>query len=254
MLLFLVDFGMKITKVALSCTFLIAMFSCTRTDYYIDKTSAKFTVIPVADSIQTIIWDNSILVNPAGNHYKIDKLQFYISNLKLFKNNIKKFQSDKIVYLDPQTDKFGSFLVENIPVGNYDKITFDLGLDSAKNTDLALPSSIENNNMSWPTAMGGGYHFLKMEGHYLDGSSTWQGYAVHLGRNENLPHVTITTGLNQTRIQNQYNLIFNINQVFGSPNIYDLLTQPSYTMSDSIAMSKIKINIQNNAFALQQIK
>jgi hypothetical protein len=51
---------------------------------------------------------------------------------------------------------------------------------------MLLSTTLDNLNMAWPTAMGGGYHFLKMEGHYLDSLNTNQGYAIHIGKNENL--------------------------------------------------------------------
>ena len=36
--------------------------------------------------------------------------------------------------------------------------------------------------MAWPDVMGGGYHFLKLEGHYKK-DSLLAGYAMHIGQN-----------------------------------------------------------------------
>ena len=58
--------------------------------------------------------------------------------------------------------------------------------------------------MAWPTAMGGGYHFMKVEGHYLDTSNTIQGFAIHLGKNNNLVNVLINQYFYQ---QNFYMII-----------------------------------------------
>jgi hypothetical protein len=40
-------------------------------------------------------------------------------------------------------------------------------------------------------------------------------------------------------------MIFNLNEVFANPNKYDLNIENNYTMSDSIAMLKIKNNIKD---------
>lgn len=105
--------------------------------------------------------------------------------------------------------------------------------------------------MAWPTAMGGGYHFIKIEGHYLDTSSTIQGFAIHLGKNNNLVNVAINQVLNQQNSLHNYSLIFNINEVFSNPYLYNLNIDNNYTMSDSVAMFKIKSNMKD-AFSIIQ--
>jgi hypothetical protein len=105
--------------------------------------------------------------------------------------------------------------------------------------------------MAWPDAMGGGYHFMKLEGHYLDTVNVDKGYAIHLGKNENLVTAKVNSTLHQVYWDHRYTLYFDINEVFANPYTYNLNFDKNYTMSDSLAMLKIKNNM-SDAFSIKQ--
>lgn len=201
--------------------------------------------ITIKSNNPTIIWDSINNTNAAGNKYSVHKLNLYISNIILKKDDGSIFKTDKIFYIDPSQASKNSFQLDSIPKGNYIEFSCLIGIDSLRNVNYGLGSSIDNLNMSWPTAMGGGYHFVKMEGHYKDTAGIVHGYAIHLGRNTNLIKTKISNSITLINETHNCSLVFNTNEVFQNPYLYNLNFEKNYTMSDSAAMSKIKINMQD---------
>jgi len=238
----------------ISFLILIIFLSCKKdtNSYSTEYSKAKFTVSLKCDGAAVYI-DSLINTNSSGNIYSIHNVNFYISNIKMKRDDDSIFSSTKIIYIDPLLSSKNTFYLDSIPVGNYTEISYNIGIDTIHNIDFALTSTLDNLNMAWPTAMGGGYHFLKMEGHYLDSLNTNQGYAIHIGKNENLILVKTNQLLQQRNNTHEYSMIFNINEVFANPYNYNLNIENNYTMSDSIAMLKIKNNIKD-AFHVFQNK
>lgn len=214
------------------------------------STSATFKLVLKSDA-PLFIWDSLCNTNAAGNYYSVVHLKMYVSNITLKKENGSSLSFNKVYYLDPSDSLKNSIAIDALPKGNYTEMSFLLGLDSIHNIDYGLPSNLDNLNMAWPTAMGGGYHFLKMEGYFLDSLSVSNGYAIHLGTNHNLSRISINKQMVQEDGLHNYSLVFNINEVFVNPYLYDLNKEPVYTMSDSTAMYKIKTNIKD-AFTIIQ--
>lgn len=212
--------------------------------------SAKF-YINVKSNSAPIEWDSLNNINAAGNTYSIHNINMYISNITMKRNDGYVYYNNNIFYIDPAQQSKNSFQLDSIPKGNYIEISYFIGIDSARNIDFGLGPTIDNLNMAWPTAMGGGYHFIKIEGHYLNTANIKKGYAIHLGKNKNLVEIKINNSLTQQNSQHCYSLTFNVNEVFQTPYLYNLNLDNNYTMSDSIAMSKIKINM-TDAFTINQ--
>lgn len=212
--------------------------------------SAKIVVLLKNNNIP-IIWDSLNNTNAAGNIYSIHTVNFFISDISIKRDDGYLYKTNGVFYLDPSSNSKSVIQIDSIPKGNYTEISYLVGVDSTKNIDFGLGTTIDNLNMAWPTAMGGGYHFIKIEGHYLDTTNTIQGYAIHLGKNKNLVKVKIIHNLSQQNTSHNYSLLFNINDVFSSHYVYDLNVDNNYTMTDSAAMTKIKNNIQN-AFTIIQ--
>ena len=116
----------------------------------------------------TLQFDDIIYTNAAGNNLSITRLQFYLSNFEVENSTGVLYNFDDVIYVDAQNSTNTSFTLTDIPFGNYKRINFLIGLDSIHNMENALPHTVENDNMVWPAPMGGGYHFLKMEGNFLD--------------------------------------------------------------------------------------
>lgn len=187
-----------------------------------------------------LYFDSLMYTNAAGNQYSVTKVHYYLSRFRLYKEGNVKYSSDTIIYVD--AEQAMNFLFRNVPVMTYDSLSFHIGLDEAQNKSNSLPATTENVNMGWPDVMGGGYHFLKLEGHWID-SSRKLGYAMHIGNNGFLVRAGVTTNIEvQGGKTISRKLMMNINEWFAHPNTYNLATDGVYSMGNVQLMKKLSEN------------
>lgn len=196
---------------------------------------------------EPLAYDSIRYINEAGHQYSVTRLEYYLCNLVL---KGAGGTADHVVagpwYINgtwPNTFDLGV-----VPAGGYDGISVDLGLPPALNQTNALPPAMEHVNMAWPIPMGGGYHFMKFEGHFLlQGQPT--GFAMHLGKDQNLVHCELSQPFTVGSGQGKLVLVFNLNEVFRDPHTYDLSTGNQSMGSDSL-MALLRDNC-SNAFTFQ---
>ncbi len=220
---------------------MLSLFSCKKYEnLFPEKIDLVVKLEHAIDSFP-LLYDTIMYFNQAGNNYEITRLEYYISNIKLHSDFLGDYTSSKIFYVNPQIPSTLSLLLEDVPSGRYTSISYTIGIDSSHNISFSLPNTAENIGMSWPNGMGGGYHFLKLEGHYLYNSIS-TGYAVHLGNNSfqatGIIHHDFMLGYTPYEIE----LEMNINEWYQSPNIYNFQVDGNYTMGDSVLMGKIASN------------
>jgi len=228
---------------------LMCMPSCKKESIDPTYSKAKFT-FQMNSADAKIIWDSLNYTNQAGNKYSVSTANFYISGI-VMKSATKTYSSKKVFYLDPKVASKSYFSLDSIPPSDYTEISMYIGLDKNTNKSNSLTATTDNMNMAWPDMMGGGYHFLKLEGNYKDSLNVTKGYAIHLGKNHNLVTVKITQNMKQKYWDHAYTVKFNVNEVFANPYKYDLNWEKNYTMSDSVAMLRIKNNM-SDVFTLVQ--
>ncbi len=191
---------------------------------------------------QSIIRDSILYYNEAGNQYSIYNLLYYLSEIKLTKSDGNTVLLKNIHYVDCFDPATNTFILKNIPAGEYSGISFNIGIDSLHNEHDSLPNTVENINMEWPDMMGGGFHFLRLEGYFTDAGNNY-GYAMHIGTNPclipvQLPNAITVTAESQTNLT----LKMNVNEWFRNPNTYDFNIDGNYTMGNMPLMMKITEN------------
>lgn len=180
----------------------------------------------------------------AGYKYQVTKLNYYLSGFVFTRSDGSSYRSDSVFYVDASQDPGNILVFKNFAPGNYTKVTFYLGLDSMHNISNILPLTMNNINMQWPDMMGGGYHFMKLEGHYIDSSGTW-GFAMHLGKNKNLVHIQLNKSFSISENgSGNLSLTMNINQWFRNP-VYDFDKDGNYAMNNDTALYKLCLNGSN---------
>ena len=115
--------------------------------------------------------------NTAGEQYNVQRLNYIISNIKLHKNN-ETILLKEIHFIDASdntTLRFDGGILEN---GDYTSISFTMGLENTMNINNIYINEGFHATMFWPEIMGGGYHYMKLEG---DFDTITQGYATHTG-------------------------------------------------------------------------
>lgn len=110
-------------------------------------------------------------INASNETFNINKLNYYISNIRLttMDNKVFTVPQDSSYFMIREEDKNTQRVVlKNIPTGDYNSIAFLIGVDSLRSTmDLSkrpgvLDPAQGHDGMYW--AWNSGYIFFKMEG------------------------------------------------------------------------------------------
>jgi len=132
---------------------------------------------------------------------------------------------DEEHYVDATDNSTTSYTpADKVFEGTYTGISFVIGLDTAKNVSWRFLNPPEN-RMEWPIGMGGGYHYLKLEGKF-ESDARVNSFQAHSGQlmgipyliNVNLPGSSFTVEGQNIVVQ----IIMDINKWWDNPNTIDL--------------------------------
>jgi hypothetical protein len=235
---------MKKTAIVLVTASLL--FSCQKKENKVELLPAVYSSLEIKLDYTV---DNAALLNgqmnyttAAGYNYSVTKLVYYLSRVSLVKQDNSKIEIGEYQFCDAFDPSLNRLYFRHIPAGDYKAIVFNIGLDSSLNISNRLPATTENINMQWPDPMGGGYHFLMLEGYFTDSTGT-NGYAVHLGTNKPLINIMLDKSLHfEENSHLSFNLVMNVNEWFRTPDVYDFVKDGNYTMGNQTTMMKIARN------------
>jgi hypothetical protein len=212
---------------------------------------------------QPLVKDTMKYVNAAGNHYSVSEVKYFISDVILYKSDGSKqfiFKWKDIQYVDeslPESKIWNVF--DRIQSGVYDSISFTFGITKEKNISFMYVNPPEV-NMAWPDQLGGGYHYLMINGFWKNTNNLRTPFNFHLGIGQ------IYSGINNTGtitgfVQNYFRvslknsqftisngqtkeiqLIMNIDNWFKTPHIYDHNYWGGAIMQNQPAMQMAKEN------------
>ncbi len=137
---------------------------------------------------QPIQLNTNIYINEAGNHYEISDLMYFISDLTLYPHNGNSILIDDwkaIHYIDihiPTTLIWEVY--DKIPTGLIDSISFIFGLNESRNQPFIFVNPPES-NMFWPQILGGGYHYMMINGKWINQNDTVYPFNFHIGIGQN---------------------------------------------------------------------
>lgn len=199
--------------------------------------------------------------NLSGNIYQVDELQYFISELKLTTSagQIIDITSDSAIhYVDLDIPASLSWNPKDlIPAGNYTNISFVFGIIEAKNKTGLFVNPPER-DMFWPDMMGGGYHYLKMNGKWKSAGDVIKPFNFHMGIGMNMPgtefyqnYFTVTLPLNMHTgsLGNMFTVTMNIEKWFEAPNVWDWNVIGGQIMMNQMALGKAAQN-GVNAFSV----
>jgi hypothetical protein len=203
---------------------------------------------------QPLEYDTLKYVNAAGNHYMVTNIQYFISDICLHKPNgdsVLLNTKNHIHYVDTDLPKTWQWnLKDSIPAGKYSSISFTFGMNKKENRSLRFPNPPES-AMFWPQYLGGGYHYMKLNGKWIDTTGSLHPFNFHLG----IGQIYDSTGKITRFVQNYFKvtlpassftvkngqtvdliLNMNVNKWFENPNIYDLNVWGGKIMQNQKAM------------------
>lgn len=220
-------------------------FSCTdeKEDSIVTSTGNLDLVIEHTVDDLPLQFDSLMYYTKFGEQYNITRLNYYLSNFILYRNHTIVYQQKTPFYINAKA-QYPIVRLSNVPVGTYDQIGFSIGLSAEQNMHGKLPSIDEHLGMIWPTLMGGGYHFLKLEGQFVVNGQPPKGYALHTGLNFcRVVHQPVKMPLTiQSTSDTTVTLTMNINSWFYSPTTYSLVQHGNYTMGDTVLMRLLTEN------------
>jgi hypothetical protein len=133
---------------------------------------------------QPLVRNELIYTNAADNDYLVTDLMYFISDITFYRNDGSRRMISEwrdIFYIDeniPETKTIRFY--DKIPAGTYDSITFIFGISGAKNKSFMFVNPPEV-LMGWPEVLGGGYHYMMMNGKWKDSTGTLMPFNFHLG-------------------------------------------------------------------------
>ena len=130
--------------------------------------------------------------NAAGNILTFDNLEYLISDLTIAGIRV---EHPLVHYINNDTANSIMLLTYQFPTGNYNNISFTFGLNADQNITNLHPNL---SRMAWPVPMGGGYHYMMIDGKWSnEGETTNQGFGLHLGALERIIRIDTIFGFSQ---------------------------------------------------------
>lgn len=205
--------------------------------------------------------------NAAGNVYEVTEAQYFISNICLTRmdgTQVKITSDNSAHYVDADIAATLTWLpADEVPAGVYSTISFVFGL--APEYDYYYPNPPEN-NMSWPSYLGGGYHYMKINGKWQLANGTLSPFNLHLGFGQQHDAAGNITGFIDNTFmvslplsgfviaENQITDIelgMNINNWFTNPYLFDFNNYGGSIMQNQEAQEVLKANGAADVFSVR---
>lgn len=221
----------------------------------ITKPAINFTHHWNGEPVSNANFNSLQFTNENGSLLSIEKLRYLISNITFYKNGETPITIKGYKLINVGTNENTSYVLETgIPGGTYDNVSFTFGFDSIDNTDGMYP---DLNTALWnvPAMLGGGYHFMQLEGKFINALNAETGYQYHIIQavdisaplspifqdtsfTVNLGSVTIGYGAD-------INIEMGISEWFKNPNQWNLNTHHTMLMPNFQAQIAMYENGQN---------
>ena len=236
----------------------IILFGC-NTDLKDNPTQSTLSIKFVHhwDGIQLTNSDFNLFnyTNSYGTVLSIERLRYLISDVVLTKNNGQTVVLEGYSLVDLSNENSLEYIpIDLIETGAYSNISFVFGFTNEKNTNGGYT---DLNSESWnvPSLLGGGYHFMQMDGKFLTADNEEQSYNYHAiraadnpGETPSFPQDTffrVDLGAVTVRGDAEVNIAMNIAEWFKNPNSWNLNEYNQMLMPNSEAQIMIYENGQN---------
>ena len=211
----------------------------------------NFSFVVDNDSLRL---DTCMYQNAAGNLYEVNDVQFFISKVMLETTSgelLEISDNQGVHYVDIRIPGTLSWkIADELDNETYRSITFVFGLEGEQNTTGYFPNPPEN-NMSWPDMIGGGYHYMKINGRWIDPEGVRQPFNLHTGKiatDNGFADNTFTVTLPLTNVSTlgkkttPITLQMNVNAWFSNPNTFDFNVFGGSIMQNREAQEVLRAN------------
>lgn len=176
-------------------------------------------------------------VNQNGDTLNINRLRYLISDITLYKTNGDSVVFNGYKLVDLANNGSMNYLPGEADWGSYAAVGFTWGFDSLDNQQNYI--DLNSANWNWPAMIGGGYHFMQLDGQFLQGGvakpfNFHNGTASNMGNHEaNHSYIKLPgIALNERNVSIEIKM--NIAEMFRNPytwdfNVYSTMLMPNYT-------------------------
>ena len=125
--------------------------------------------------------DTGTYTTAAGDQFKVNTFKYILSNFVLTKADGSTYAvPDSYFLLDQAIDATRHVALANVPAGDYNKVSFVVGVDSARNVSGAQQGALRtDNDMYW--SWNSGYIYTKLEGTSPQSPQVGQALVYHIG-------------------------------------------------------------------------
>lgn len=195
--------------------------------------------------LNSLIYSNSF-----QETYSIQRLLYVVSDIKFHCENGETVSLPKYHFVN--LDNLDSSILENISLPSFcTSISFTFGFSGAENSSNLYLNESDNfhNLMFWPDIIGGGYHYLKLEGKYYNSNQEEQFYNTHTGSLNGIDYsFDYEFIINETNFSTVH-VDMNINNFYNNP-IYSFEEYGSGIMQNEAAQQNIFNNL-NDVFSIE---
>lgn len=201
---------------------LFLFFSCSKNEENL-TIALNFTQNWNGISVTNQDFNTMKFTNENNDKISIERLRYLISNISLI--------SGENHFLFDVDESLGNLItISDVYPGNY-KLKFTFGLSDAENTD-GIYQDLNSVNFNVPEMLGGGYHFMQLDGKYKDATGQDANFNYHTIRavdktdptNLKFEDTSFTVNLGNIEIKENatIEIKMNIAEWFKNPNTWNL--------------------------------
>jgi hypothetical protein len=241
----------------------LALFSCSSdNDELIKDVSLKIKFSQNWDNttIEQSDLSNTKFTNKLGTKLTIEKLRYLVSKITLTNGSNKAtvFDGYKLVDLS-DSESLTHDATLKISEGTYN-LSMTFGFNNDDNYEAGGYQDLNSASWNVPDMLGGGYHYMQMEGKFLNKDIEEQGFAYHVIRavdntdpaNLKFEDTFFTIDLGVISIKNDATaeIKMNVAEWFKNPNEWDLNDLNSMLMPNLEAQKLMYANGKSGVFSL----
>lgn len=253
-------------KVVFALLIVFSIGSCKKDDVSPDevKKTVTFKFKAKANQMSDFMGGMIMFQNAKGNKFGVTKLKYVVSGFVLYKTDGTKHKIEGYHFVDINDPSTLSFKPsKKISAGSYNQIEMVFGLTPENNVSFSHPD-LNVISWNWPDMMGGGYHFMQLEGDFIDNNSDTSMYLTHLGptidpNNETINneiHIMMPKNFTVPQVASNVSIDIemNIDQWYENPNTIDLNQYGAAIMGNYDAQILFNANGESGVFKIGSVK
>ncbi len=236
---------MQVNNAVIAFLFILLFFTSCNKDVIVPWKSKLYLEFVHTYNDKNILWDTLIYSTCNSDTISVSKIEYIVSNVILYSKN-NSFKQNHSFYINPRQNKI-ILELDSISGLYYDSLSFTLGDNhpyDSLNMDIV--------SMQWPMMMGGGFHFLKLEGYYRKNTMP-TGFAMHTGGNMLKPiKIVLKYPIHITKSNHTLLIEHKVEQWFNGKQCYKV-SAANYSMGIDSLMQIINEN-GRTCFRITQLK